>query len=58
MTLLSSSILIAPYSNLLLALYDYPSMIAPEGGWEDFYSGDPADAIGTGPFMMAVIHAR
>ena len=38
--------------NLLLALYDYPSMIAPEGGWEDFYSGDPADAIGTGPFLM------
>ena len=27
-------------------------MIAPEGGWEDFYSGDPADAIGTGPFLM------
>ncbi|MEE8391150.1 MAG: ABC transporter substrate-binding protein [Anaerolineae bacterium] len=41
-----------PNSNLLLALYDYPSMIAPEGGWEDFYSGDPADAIGTGPFLM------
>ena len=41
-----------PNANLLLALYDYPSMIAPEGGWEDFYSGDPADAIGTGPFLM------
>jgi peptide/nickel transport system substrate-binding protein len=27
-------------------------MIAPEGGWTDFYSGDPADAIGTGPFLM------
>ena len=38
--------------NLPLALYDYPSMIAPEGGWEDFYSGDPADAVGTGPFLM------
>ena len=41
-----------PNANLLFALYDYPSMIAPEGGWEDFYSGDPADAIGTGPFLM------
>jgi len=40
------------YADLPLALYDYPSMIAPEGGWEDFYSGDPADAIGTGPFML------
>ena len=38
--------------NLPLALYDYPSMIAPEGGWQDFYSGDPADAVGTGPFLM------
>jgi peptide/nickel transport system substrate-binding protein len=41
-----------PNVNLLFALYDYPSMIAPEGGWEDFYSGDPADAIGTGPFLL------
>jgi len=41
-----------PYADLPLALYDYPSMIAPEGGWTDFYSGDPADAIGTGPFML------
>ena len=41
-----------PEVNLPLALYDYPSMIAPEGGWEDFYSGDPADAVGTGPFLM------
>jgi len=41
-----------PYADLPLALYDYPSMIAPEGGWEDFYSGDPADAIGTGPFLL------
>ncbi len=41
-----------PNVNLLFALYDYPSMIAPEGGWDDFYSGDPADAIGTGPFLM------
>ena len=41
-----------PEVNLLLALYDYPSMIAPEGGWRDFYSGDPADAVGTGPFLM------
>jgi len=41
-----------PYADFPLALYDYPSMIAPEGGWEDFYSGDPADAIGTGPFML------
>ena len=41
-----------PYADFPLALYDYPSMIAPEGGWTDFYSGDPADAIGTGPFML------
>ncbi len=41
-----------PEVNLLLALYDYPSMIAPEGGWNDFYSGDPADAVGTGPFLL------
>ena len=41
-----------PYADLPLALYDYPSMIAPEGGWTDFYSGDPADAIGTGPFLL------
>ena len=27
-------------------------MIAPEGGWNNFYSGDPADAVGTGPFLL------
>lgn len=41
-----------PHFNVLLTLYSYASMIAPEGGWEDFYSGDPADAIGTGPFLL------
>jgi peptide/nickel transport system substrate-binding protein len=41
-----------PNADFLLAFYDYPTMIAPEGGWTDFYSGDPADAIGTGPFML------
>jgi peptide/nickel transport system substrate-binding protein len=41
-----------PHFNVLLSLYGYPSMIAPEGGWQDFYSGDPADAIGTGPFLL------
>jgi len=41
-----------PNADLLLAFYDYPTMIAPDGGWEDFYSGDPADAIGTGPWLM------
>jgi peptide/nickel transport system substrate-binding protein len=41
-----------PNADLLYAFYDYPTMIAPDGGWNDFYSGDPADAIGTGPFMM------
>jgi peptide/nickel transport system substrate-binding protein len=41
-----------PNAELMLVFYDYPTMIAPEGGWTDFYSGDPADAIGTGPFMM------
>ncbi len=41
-----------PNADLMLAFYDYPTMIAPEGGWEDFYSGDPADAIGTGPWLL------
>jgi peptide/nickel transport system substrate-binding protein len=41
-----------PNADLMLAFYDYPTMIAPEGGWENFYSGDPADAIGTGPWLM------
>lgn len=41
-----------PNADFLLAFYDYPTMIAPEGGWTDFYSGNPEDAIGTGPFMM------
>ena len=41
-----------PNADLLLSFYDYPSMIAPKGGWKDFYSGNPADAIGTGPYMM------
>ena len=41
-----------PHFNILLSLYAYSSMIAPEGGWEDFYSGNPADAVGTGPFLM------
>lgn len=41
-----------PYFAFPLALYDYPGMVAPEGGWKDFYSGDPADAIGTGPFLL------
>jgi peptide/nickel transport system substrate-binding protein len=41
-----------PNANFLYAFYDYPTMIAPDGGWKDFYSGKPADAIGTGPFML------
>ena len=41
-----------PHFNILLSLNAYSSMIAPEGGWEDFYSGNPADAVGTGPFLM------
>lgn len=41
-----------PYFAFPLALYDYPSMIAPEGGWKDFYKGDAKHAIGTGPFLM------
>lgn len=41
-----------PNADFLLAFYDYPTMIAPAGGWEDFYSGDPADAVGTGPWLM------
>ncbi|MCP4623227.1 MAG: ABC transporter substrate-binding protein [bacterium] len=40
------------YFAFPLALYDYPSMIAPEGGWDDFYKGDAKHAIGTGPFLM------
>ncbi len=38
--------------DLMLVFYDYPTMIAPEGGWTDFYSGNMEDAIGTGPFMI------
>ncbi len=41
-----------PNADLLLAFYDYPTMIAPEGGWDDFYKGDAKHAIGTGPFLM------
>jgi peptide/nickel transport system substrate-binding protein len=41
-----------PNANFLYAFYDYPTMIAPDGGWKDFYSGNTADAIGTGPFML------
>jgi peptide/nickel transport system substrate-binding protein len=41
-----------PNADFLLAFYDYPTMIAPDGGWDDFYSGDPADAVGTGPWLM------
>ncbi len=41
-----------PYFAVPLAFTDYPSMIAPEGGWEDFYHGDKEHAIGTGPFLM------
>ena len=45
-------ILDRPNADFLLAFYDYPTMIAPDGGWDDFYSGDPADAVGTGPWLM------
>ena len=38
--------------DLMLAFYDYPTMIAPEGGWTDFYSGNMEDAVGTGAFMI------
>lgn len=41
-----------PNAEVMLSFYDYPSMIAPEGGWKNFYSGKSADAIGTGPFML------
>ena len=41
-----------PYFAFPLALYDYPSMIAPDGGWDDFYKGDAKHAIGTGPYLM------
>jgi len=41
-----------PYADFPLSLYDYPGMIAPDGGWTDFYSGNPEDAVGTGPFML------
>jgi len=40
------------YMSVPLMLTDYPAMIAPEGGWEDFYKGDAEHAIGTGPFLM------
>ncbi len=41
-----------PNADLMLSFYDYTSMIAPEGGWKNFYRGDPADAVGTGPFLL------
>lgn len=41
-----------PYFSVPLMLTDYPAMIAPEGGWQDFYKGDSEHAIGTGPFLM------
>jgi len=41
-----------PFYGIPWVLADYPAMIAPEGGWRDFYSGDPRDAIGTGPFLL------
>lgn len=41
-----------PFYGIPYSLHGYAALIAPEGGWEDFYSGDPKDAIGTGPFKM------
>ncbi len=41
-----------PYFAVPLMLTDYPTMIAPEGGWEDFYKGDAEHAIGTGAFLL------
>lgn len=41
-----------PFYGIPWVLADYPALIAPEGGWRDFYSGDPKDAIGTGPFLL------
>jgi len=41
-----------PFYGIPWQLYDYPGLIAPEGGWDDFYYGDAEHAIGTGPFLM------
>jgi len=41
-----------PFYGIPWLLYDYPGLIAPEGGWDDFYYGDAEHAIGTGPFLM------
>ena len=41
-----------PFYGIPWVLSAYPAMIAPEGGWKDFYSGNPEDAIGTGPFLL------
>jgi peptide/nickel transport system substrate-binding protein len=32
--------------------FNYPALILPEGGCKDFYKGDAASAIGTGPYVM------
>jgi peptide/nickel transport system substrate-binding protein len=41
-----------PFFGVPWLLTGYPGLIAPEGGWEDFYHGDADHAIGTGPFLM------
>jgi len=41
-----------PFYGIPWLLYDYPGLIAPEGGWDDFYYGDAEHAVGTGPFLM------
>jgi peptide/nickel transport system substrate-binding protein len=41
-----------PFYGIPWLLYDYPGLIAPAGGWDDFYHGDAEHAIGTGPFLM------
>lgn len=41
-----------PNLGLPWHLYDFPALIVPEGGVDDFYYGDAEHAIGTGPFLM------
>jgi len=41
-----------PSLGLPYVLYDFPALIMPEGGADDFYHGDAEHAVGTGPFLM------
>ena len=41
-----------PSFGVPFTFFNYPALILPEGGCEDFYKGDAGSAIGTGPYVM------